>query len=47
MLTHVPFSSAPFIRLSRGLFYPNQEGLKGYTYLEEETPTFLKGLDGK
>ena len=23
-----------------------QEGLKGYTYLEEETPALLKGLDG-
>ncbi len=24
-----------------------QEGLKGYTYLEEETPALLQGLDGK
>jgi arginine decarboxylase len=24
-----------------------QEGLKGYTYLEEETPALLKGLDGR
>jgi hypothetical protein len=24
-----------------------QEGLKGYTYLEEETPALLKNLDTK